>query len=261
MAEHKVPKKDIIYIIPNDELYLKYINDEAFIDDYGRLMNRKPHRVLKELKHYAVKKTIDQQQYSNVPVVPYRKKSSGVKELLRYKAEEATQEFAHYAIDKLLYEIVPKAWHNYVVPAFHDIKESFNTKEKDNRVLAHEKKNTEIAKSQKDGVKMTQEEINFEKRKVLYHWIGMLSSLKKLNDAGEIEINSVLSQLTDPMMLERVNGLLSENPNLLETDKYIALHSLMGRDLYEDQRLIPIRAEEIENIAETYGYRTKILGE
>lgn len=53
MAEHRVPKGNIIYIIPTDELFIKYKNNEAFIDEYGRLMNRKPHRVLKELKHYV----------------------------------------------------------------------------------------------------------------------------------------------------------------------------------------------------------------
>ena len=51
MAEHRVRKYNIIYIIPTDELFIKWKNDEAFIDEYGRLMNRKPHRVLKELKH------------------------------------------------------------------------------------------------------------------------------------------------------------------------------------------------------------------
>lgn len=51
MAEHRVPKGNIIYIIPTDELFIKYKNNEAFIDEYGRLMNRKPHRVLKELNY------------------------------------------------------------------------------------------------------------------------------------------------------------------------------------------------------------------
>ena len=53
MAEHRVRKDNIIYIIPTDELFIKWESNEAFIDEYGRLMNRKPHRVLKELKHYV----------------------------------------------------------------------------------------------------------------------------------------------------------------------------------------------------------------
>jgi len=104
---------------------------------------------------------------------------------------------------------------------------------------------------------MTQGEADAEERKVLYHWLGMLSSLKKLHDASESDIGSTLAQLTDPAMLERVNGFLSENPNLLETKKYIMLHSLLGRDLYEEKQLIPIKAAEITMIATSYGYKAR----
>ena len=61
------------------------------------------------------------------------------------------------------------------------------------------------------------------------------------------------AQLTEPMMMERVNALLNENPNLLETDKYILLHSLLGRDLYMEGRFIPIRAAEINMVAKNNG--------
>ena len=61
----------------------------------------------------------------------------------------------------------------------------------------------------------------------------------------------------NPMDLSQIIGFLSENPNLLETDKYIVLHSLLGRDLYEEQQLIPIRATEITTIAAKYGYDTR----
>ena len=101
---------------------------------------------------------------------------------------------------------------------------------------------------------MTREEADAEKRKVLYHWLGMLNSLKKLQDAGEIDAETTLAQLTEPAMLERVNGFLSENQNLLETDKYILLHGLLGRDLYNDKELMPIKASEIKTIAASYGY-------
>lgn len=39
MAEHKIIKDNVIYIIPNDDLYMKYKSGKAFIDEYGRLMN------------------------------------------------------------------------------------------------------------------------------------------------------------------------------------------------------------------------------
>jgi len=51
----------------------------------------------------------------------------------------------------------------------------------------------------------------------------------------------------------RVNELLEENPNILETEKYITLHDLLGRDLYKDKQLIPIRGEEIVTLVEKRG--------
>ena len=147
-------------------------------------------------------------------------------------------------------------WHEHIVPFYRRTKEALTSKKlKADAVLAKSKASTDVAVRQpKATTKMTQEEAYAEKRKVLYHWLGMLSSLKKLYDAGEMDIDATLAQLTNPAMLERVNSLLSENPNLLETDKYIVLHGLLGRDLYEERQLVPIRAAEITTIAAKYGY-------
>ncbi len=160
------------------------------------------------------------------------------------------------AVDWALDVGIPYLWHEHVVSFFHQTKEALTSKElKVDAILAETQASTDIAvKQQKTGVKMTQEEADAEKRKALYHWLGMLSSLKKLYDAGEIDIDATLAQLTNPAMLERVNALLSENPNLLETDKYIVLHGLLGRGLYEERQLVPIRAAEITTIAAKYGY-------
>ena len=70
MAEHRVRKDNIIYIIPNDDLFTKWKSNEAFIDEYGRLMNRKPHRVLRELKHYAENIPTVQQGTSSFTIEP-----------------------------------------------------------------------------------------------------------------------------------------------------------------------------------------------
>lgn len=85
MAEHRVRKDNIIYIIPTDELFIKWESNEAFIDEYGRLMNRKPHRVLKELKHYVADSEV-QENYA-----------SPIKDLVRDKMVEYTK----YAIDRV----------------------------------------------------------------------------------------------------------------------------------------------------------------
>lgn len=259
MAEHKVRKDNIIYIIPDNELFTKWKSDEAFIDEYGRLMNRKPHRVLRELKHYVENTPMVQQRTSAPPAAPARKSSpvkDYVKDAIRDKTMEATEILVDRAVDTFFYEVLPNVWHEHIVPFYRRTKEALTSKElKADAVLAKAKASTDVAvKQQKPGAKMTHEEVDAEKRKVLYHWLGMLSSLKKLHDAGEIDMGATMAQLTDPAMLERVNALLSENPNLLETDKYIVLHGLLERDLYEEQQLIPIRAVEITTIAAKYGY-------
>lgn len=259
MAEHRIRKNNIIYIIPDDELFKKWKNDEAFIDEYGRLMNRKTHRVLKELKHYVENTPMVQQRPAASPTAPVRKSSpvmDHLKETVRDRAMEASEVLIDYTVDKFFYEVLPNVWHEHIVPFYHRTKAVLTAKElKAAAVLAQSKASTDVAVKQlKAGVKMTQEEADAEKRKVLYHWLGMLSSLKKLHDAGEIDMDSTIAQLTDPAMLKRVNGFLSENPNLLETDKYIVLHGLLGRDLYEERQLVPIRAAEITTIAAKYGY-------
>lgn len=260
MAEHRIRNNNIIYIIPDDDLFEKWKSDEAFIDDYGRLMNRKPHRVLKELKHYAENTPMMVQQRTVVsPTAPVRKSlliKNYLKETVRHKAMETSEEFIDYAVDKFFYEVLPNVWHKHIVPFYHRTKEALTAKElKADSVLAQAKTSTAIEVKPKTVTKMTQEETDAEKRKVLYHWLGMLSSLKKLHDAGEIDIDTTLAQLTDSAMLERVNGFLTKNPNLLETDKYIVLHSLLGRNLYEEEQLVPIMGAEIATIAATYGYK------
>lgn len=258
MAEHRVRKNNIIYIIPDDELFAKWKSNEAFIDDYGRLMSRKPHRVLRELKHYVENTPMVQQKAVSPPAAPVRKSSpvmDHLKDTVRDRAMEASKDFIDFAVDKFFYEVLPNVWHEHIVPLYHRTKAALTSKKlKADAALAQAKTSTDVAAKPKPGTKMTQEETDAEKRKVLYHWLGMLSSLKKLHDAGEMDIDSTLAQLTDPAMLKRVNGFLSENPNLLETDKYIVLHGLLGRDLYEEQQLVPIRAAEITAVAEKYGY-------
>lgn len=254
MSVHRIRKNNIIYIIPSDELFLKWKNNEAFIDEYGRLMNRKPHRVLKELKHYVDDSQMVQRRISS-PVRTRPTVADQLKDAVRDSVMEASEDLIDRAVDKFFYEVLPNVWHEHIVPFYYIAKESFTTKElKVDRVLAQSKSSTvEVAKPKTD-VKMTREEADAEKRKVLYHWLGMLNSLKKLQDAGEIDAETTLAQLTEPAMLERVNGFLSENQNLLETDKYILLHGLLGRDLYNDKELMPIKASEIKTIAASYGY-------
>ena len=255
MAEHSVPHNGIIYIIPNDELYRKYENGEAFIDKYGRLIDSKSKKVIKELEHKGDRRPVIQRNVVMVQPLEEHPIRDAAKQVVADVAYESIHKGVDWAFDVGLSYL----WHEQIVPFFHRTKAALTSKElKADAVIAKSKASTDIAvKSPKAGTKMTQEEADAEKRKVLYHWLGMLTSLKKLHDAGEMDVDTTLAQLTEPAMLERVNALLSENPNLLETDKYIILHSLLGRDLYEERQLIPIRATEITTIAESYGYEAR----
>ena len=241
MSEHKVRKNNIIYIIPSDELFIKWRNDEAFIDDYGRLMNRKPHRVLKELKHY-VDDSIMEEDFS-----------FSLKDLFIDKIGECAEAVIDRTVDIFFYEVLPSVWHKHVVPFFSEAKDILFSKELKIDQIQREAELKAIKTETVSSKAMTKEEVDAEERKLLYHWIGLLSSLTKLQNVGELDVESTLAQLTEPMMIERVNALLRENPNLLETDKYILLHSLLGRGLYMEGQLIPIRAAEIKKVAKNNG--------
>lgn len=174
MAEHRVRKDNIIYIILDDELFAKWKRDEAFIDEYGRLMNRKPHRVLRELKYYAENTPMVQQRTSSSPSAPARKSSpvkDYIKDTVRDTAIDASEIIIDRAVDIFFYEVLPNVWHEHIVPFYRRTKEALTSKElKADAVLAKSKASTDVAvKQQKTGVKMTPEEADAEKRKVLYH--------------------------------------------------------------------------------------------
>lgn len=189
MAEHRVPKGNIIYIIPTDELFIKYKNNEAFIDEYGRLMNRKPHRVLKELKHYVADSEM-QESYA-----------SSIKDLVRDKMVE----YSKYAIDRVgdvfFYEVIPNVWHKHIVPLWNGAKDVLFSKELKIDQIKCETEYKVVENQSIFSETMTKEEVDAEKRKLLYHWIGLLSSLTKLRNAGELDVESTLAQLTEPMMI------------------------------------------------------------
>ena len=174
MAEHRVPKGNIIYIIPTDELFIKYKNNEAFIDEYGRLMNRKPHRVLKELKHYVADSEM-QESYA-----------SSIKDLVRDKMVE----YSKYAIDRVgdvfFYEVIPNVWHKHIVPLWNGAKDVLFSKELKIDQIKCETEYKVVENQSIFSETMTKEEVDAEKRKLLYHWIGLLSSLTKLRNAGEL---------------------------------------------------------------------------
>lgn len=255
MVEYNVPYKGIIYIIPNDELYQKYKNGEAFIDKYGRLIDSKSKRIIKELEHKGDQRPVIQRKV--VMIQPPQEHP--IRDAAKQAAADVAYNYVHRAVDWTFDVGIPRLWHEHIVPFFHRTKEALTSKElKADAVLAKSKASTDIAvKQPKTGTKMTQEEADTEKRKVLYHWLELLESLTKLQSAGELDATSTLAQITDSAILEQVNHYLGENPNLLETDRYLRLHHLLGRDLYEEGQLLPIDAAEIKGVAVSHGLATE----
>lgn len=179
--------------------------------------------------------------------------SSPLKDIFRDKIVECTEEVINRVGDIFFYEVLPSVWHKHVVPFFSEAKDILFSKELKIDQIQREAELKAIKTETVSSKAMTKEEAEIEKRKLLYHWIGILNSLTRLHNAGELDMESTLKKLTNPKMIESVNVLLSENPNLLETNKYILLHSLLGRDLYMEGQFIPIKATEIVMLAKNNG--------
>ena len=156
MAEHNVPYTGITYIIPNDELYQKYKNSEAFIDKYGRLIDLKSKKVIKELEHKGDQRSVIQRKV--VMVQP--PEEHPIRDAAKQTAADVAYNYVHTAVDWTFDVGIPRLWHEHIVPFFHRTKEALTSKElKADAVLAESKASTDIAvKQSKAGTKMTQEE-------------------------------------------------------------------------------------------------------
>ena len=95
-------------------------------------MNRKPHRVLRELRHYVENTPMVQQKAVSPPAAPVRKSSpvmDHLKDTVRDRAMDASEDFIDYAIDKFFYEVLPNVWHEHIVPFYHRTKAALTSKE------------------------------------------------------------------------------------------------------------------------------------
>lgn len=125
MAEHSVSYNGIIYIIPTDDLYRKYENSEAFIDKYGRLIDSKSKKVIKELEHKGDLRPVVQRKV--VIVQPPEEHP------VRDAAKQAVDDVLHEHICRAVYWTfdvgIPSLWHEYIVPFFHQTKETLTSRD------------------------------------------------------------------------------------------------------------------------------------
>lgn len=249
MSEHRVKQNGIIYIIPNDELYQKYIKNEAFIDDYGRLMNRRPNRVLKELKHIGDDRPV---------VLVQPQEDHPIRDAIKETMAESLREVIYKGTDLLVYDAMPKLWHYKLKPGIKRMYHSVISGKRTKAETIIEKKQTAkrvstaqlVKKPETDKQKktsMTEEEILIEQKKAIIHYIGLLESLRRLHEAGKIDdVNKNLEQLINPAAIESFNKTLSANPNLLEMTQHIQVTALLGRNLFQNGIYVPLQQEEIK---------------
>lgn len=242
MAKHRVKQNGIFYCIPDDELYSLYRNREAFIDKYGRLINSKTKRVIKELEQSADDRPIY--------VLPPQE-DHPIRDAVVSKVTDVV-------VDTIVYDVMPKIWSYILEPKIKRIYHSVisGKKTKAETIIEKERpakrvstaqlvRKTETEKQEKS--KMTEEEIIAVQKSAITHYIGLLEDLRTLHDAGVIDdVSKTLEQLTNPATIEQFNQALSSNPNLLEMKQHIKVTTLLGRDLFQNGIYVPLQQEEIK---------------
>lgn len=242
MAKHRVKQNGIFYCIPDDELYSLYRNGGAFIDKYGRLINSKTKRVIKELEQSADDRPIY--------VLPPQE-DHPIRDAVVSKVTDVV-------VDTIVYDVMPKLWHYKLKPGIKRIYHSVISGKKTKAETILEKKQgvkrvstAQLAKkSETDKQKktsMTEEEIIAVQKSAITHYIGLLEDLRTLHDAGVIDdVNKTLERLTNPAAIEQFNQALSSNPNLLEMTQHIKVATLLGRNLFQNGIYVPLQQEEIK---------------
>lgn len=197
----------------------------------------KSHKYLKRLDFFADNPPEAQ---TELPP-PYSSIGSQVKDDVRDCMVEGANIFINLGVDKFFYDVLP----NRIIPKIKEVRYALTNK--DIKALSIVKDSDPVIED--SSTKMTAKEIETEERNAVYHWLAMLKSLKKLQNAGVIDMSETLEKLTDPVMLQKVNSCFDKNPELLETEECVTSLSLLGRELYHREQFVPIQAEEIEAIA------------
>lgn len=259
MANHVVRKNGFKYTFYDDETYNLYMSGEADFDEGQTLRKRKGrgnicNRVKVEPDDSSIvveKRPIIIQQTPEEH--PYR-------DMIIDCIVDNTVDVINQCSDLLLKEGLPYLWHEKIKPGIDSFKEykKNSWKTKAEMIIEEQQSQENISTAQlsanpkcKSTAKpsMTEKEILEEQRKAVLHYIGLLESLTKLHNAGVIDKNSALEQLTTPATIEQFNQALSSNPNLLEMTKSNEISKLLGRDLFQGGEFVPIEVNEIIELA------------
>lgn len=247
MSQHEVEKSGIIYIIPDDELFRKYVDNEAFIDSYGQLIDSKTHRVIKKLKHFAHEKATDQSSEN----CDY-KSTSGWSDLLLDIVRELWYDEEIRANLKKLYQLkikpaCHKAWKKITKHPKKKLRQISSKISTANSIITQ----TSVAyQKPSQQNKLTSDEVRIIKNNSIYHWFCILANFEVLRNSDEFDEDEqklMISQLTDLSAIKMVNRFLEENPQLLQT--YMAnLTSVFNRELVQNGNFIPISIDEVRAV-------------
>lgn len=265
MAQHEVKGRNgVIYIIPDDVLFRKYRSGEAYIDKYGRLMDFKTKRVIKELEQKSDYHPVS----STTPPTSPRSTKRTFRDDMSDEARRFGKKLVRKTADKgaeglsdwLVYDVAPTLWYEKIIPALKRIKTKFIADQQhlERTLEAYQRSKSSSSAQikaqpvikQEAKTPMTDEEAAEEVARFIRHYIGMIRSLIKLRNAGRLdEVRNLLPQLTNPATIERFNGLLSSDQDLLKNSENNELKVLLGRDLYPDGKYAPINSDELECLA------------
>lgn len=77
--------------------------------------------------------------------------------------------------------------------------------------------------------------------------INKVAHANIINSAGSItDGKSVIDKISASVVIEKINAILTHNSNLLEEWQALALSSILGRTLVEEEKFIPINRDELQ---------------
>lgn len=258
MSIHVVRKNGFKYTFYDDETYNLYMSGEADFDEGQTLRKRRGRgNICNRVKVEPDDRPIVVQKQPIVIQQP--PEYHPVRDAVRESLADCLSEVLHMGIDWFVYDEMPYLWNEKIKPGFRQLKENKkNSKKLIIDLVTEERAKQESSTAQlvakpksesKTNNTMTEDEILDAQRKAVLHYIGLLENLTKLHNAGVIDKENALEQLTNPAAIEQFNQALSSNPNLLEMTKSNEISKLLGRDLFQGGELVPIKAKEIEIIA------------
>lgn len=77
--------------------------------------------------------------------------------------------------------------------------------------------------------------------------INKVAHANVINSAGNVtDGKSVIDKISASVVIEKINAILTHNSNLLEEWQALALSSILGRTLIEEEKFIPINRDELQ---------------